>query len=179
LGCGLLASASKDRTVRIWNIDSGECVRALHHEDWAVQVCSFGENRIACASGNAVYLWNTESGECLGALEGHEDLVDSISVFGEGRLASGSRDKTIRIWDVGTGECVRTIQSSHSYPIHALCVSGDFIASMSKEEIRVWRKDSSECVITLVPKRVDAICWLGPYRLAAGVGEEVNLLEFL
>jgi WD40 repeat protein len=178
VGCGLLASASNDRTARIWNVDSGECLKKLVHEDWVVQVCAIGENRIACASGNAVYLWNTENGECIGALEGHEDLVDGICVFGEGRLASGSRDKTIRIWDVGTGECLRTMHG-HTLPIRTLRVSGDFLASASTAEIRIWQTDSSECVITLVPKRVDAICWLGPYRLAAGVEKDIKLLEFL
>lgn len=46
---------------------------------------------------------------CLQALEGHSDLVTSISWSPDGsRLASASDDKTVRIWDPATGQCVST-----------------------------------------------------------------------
>ena len=179
-GCGLLASASNDRTVRVWNVDRSECVLKLEHDDWVEQVCAYADNRIACASGSAVHLWNTESGERIKALEGHEDYVASVCVFGEGRLASGSRDKTIRIWDVETGECLRKLDR-HSSTVHSLRASGDFLASASVEEVRVWRKDSSECVVALVvdaDKHLNAICWLGSYTLAMTVDSAIKLLDF-
>ena len=179
-GCGLLASASKDRTVRIWNVEKGECVRTLSHEDWVEQVCAYADNRIAGASGSAVYLWNTETGECIKALEGHENYVMSLCAFGAGQLASGSRDNTIRIWDVETGECVRKLLG-HSSTVHSLRASGDFLASASVDEVRVWRKDSSECVVALVvdaDKHLNAICWLGSYTLAMTVDSTIKLLDF-
>ena len=44
-------------------------------------------------------------------MEGHANTVNSVCVSADGsRLFSGSRDKTIKVWDVATGACVQTLE---------------------------------------------------------------------
>ena len=51
-----------------------------------------------------------EWGACLQTLEGHGDSVDSVAFSHDStRLASGSDDKTVKIWDAGTGACLQTL----------------------------------------------------------------------
>mmetsp|Transcript_2035 Transcript_2035/g.2905 ORF Transcript_2035/g.2905 Transcript_2035/m.2905 type:complete len:711 (-) Transcript_2035:158-2290(-) len=49
--------------------------------------------------------------ECMITYEGHEEKVRTISPSPDGQwLASGSDDKTVRIWEVGTGRCVSVVK---------------------------------------------------------------------
>jgi len=50
------------------------------------------------------------TGNCLKTLEGHTSYVTSIHFDGNGLLASGSNDKTIRLWEVSTGNCLKTLE---------------------------------------------------------------------
>ena len=113
-------------------------------------------------------------------LTGHEGTLSGLCSLKKGLFASSSDDKTIRIWDVETGECLRKLDR-HSSTVHSLRASGDFLASAAVDEVRVWRKDSSECVVALVvdaDKHLNAICWLGSYTLAMTVDSTIKLLDF-
>jgi WD40 repeat protein len=44
------------------------------------------------------------SGECWKVLEGHTELVSAVCIDGESRVASGSKDKTVRVWNVSSGD---------------------------------------------------------------------------
>ena len=60
-----LVSGSYDRTLRLWDVDSGECLRVLEgHEGW-VKACAFAPDgrRIVSGSGDrTLRLWDADSG---------------------------------------------------------------------------------------------------------------------
>ncbi|GKU11826.1 unnamed protein product, partial [Fusarium langsethiae] len=85
---------------------------------------------------------------CLLTLEGHSDHVSSV-VFSHDskKVASGSDDETIRIWDIETGECERVLEG-HSESVHSVVFSHDSkkVASGSDDEtIRIWDIETGEC----------------------------------
>ena len=47
---------------------------------------------------------------CAATLEGHSDSVNALAVLPDGRLASGSRDHTIKLWDPASGSCAATLE---------------------------------------------------------------------
>lgn len=62
-------------------------------------------------TGRAVRIWNLADGAELLTLTGHDDRVESVDFSADGlRLASGSLDGTVRIWDVEGGEAVQQLQ---------------------------------------------------------------------
>jgi len=108
-----LASASLDKTVKIWDTSCGECLQTLEgHSGWVFSVAfSHDSARIASASDDkTVKIWDASSGECLQTLEGHSRWVRLVAFSHDSaRLASASLDKTVKIWDTSCGECLQTL----------------------------------------------------------------------
>ncbi|GJN78669.1 hypothetical protein PLIIFM63780_002178 [Purpureocillium lilacinum] len=91
-------------------------------------------------------------GLCMQTLEGHDQGVTSVAFSPDSALvASGSNDRTIRLWRVATGECVQTLKG-HDQGVSSVAFSPDstLVASDSGDQtIRLWRVATGECVQTL------------------------------
>ncbi|KAK3614744.1 hypothetical protein LTR22_027677 [Elasticomyces elasticus] len=150
-----LASASNDKTVKIWDASSGQCLRTLEGHSGAVisVVFSADSSRLASASWDkTVKIWDASSGQCLRTLEGHSDGVSSVVFSADSsRLASASRDMTVKIWDASSGQCLRTLEG-HSNAVISVVFSADSSrltsASLNKT-VKIWDASSGQCLRTL------------------------------
>ena len=101
-----LTTAGDDKTVRLWNPDTGECTAILTgHTDWvaSVAIAPDGTWLVSAGLDHTVRLWDRETGECTAILTGHTDGVNSVAVAPDGTwLATVSDDATVRIWDLAT-----------------------------------------------------------------------------
>ena len=80
-------------------------------------------------------LWRT--------LEGHTGQVEAVAVA-EGRVISGSEDRTLRVWDLASGECQRTLEG-HTGPVRAVAVAeGRVISGSDDRTLRVWDLESGQ-----------------------------------
>ncbi|KAH7153735.1 WD40-repeat-containing domain protein [Fusarium sp. MPI-SDFR-AT-0072] len=146
-----VASGSGDKTIRIWDAETGECERMLEgHSGWVRSVVfSHDSQKVASGSDDkTIRIWDAETGKCERVLEGHSSSVWSV-VFSHDskKVASGSGDKTIRIWDAETGECERVLEG-HSGWVRSVVFSHDSqkVASGSDDKtIRIWDAETGEC----------------------------------
>jgi len=78
-----------------------------------VNACnSWGVTQVWCGQ----LPWDVGTGECLTALQGHTSQIYSIDFSLDGEtLVSCSMDSTIKIWDVKTGACLKTLRSKRPY----------------------------------------------------------------
>ena len=105
-------SGSGDNTLRVWDLESGQCLRTLEgHGGWVWFVRVTPDGRRAVSGGSrdkTLRMWDLESGRCLRTLEGHSGPVTSVSVTPDGWrvVSSCRRDKTVRVWDLESGLCL-------------------------------------------------------------------------
>jgi WD40 repeat protein len=122
-----LASASHDRTVRIWDASSGACLQTLEGHSSYVSSVAFSHDSMRLASAShdrTIRIWEASSGACLQTLEGHSSQVNSVAFSHDSmRLASASYDRTVRIWDASSGACLQTLEGHSGYVSSADLVS--------------------------------------------------------
>jgi len=102
----IAAALSTDGTLRLWSLGRAECLRALEGQGSGL-ITADGRSIVVGGSGHTVSVLDARSGECLNRLEGRAGRIKSLTVTPDCRyLLSGSEDGNLRVWDLGTGECV-------------------------------------------------------------------------
>lgn len=150
-----LASGSEDRTIKLWNLKTGQVNRTLTGHTASVRSVSLSPDGQTLASGsgdNTIKLWSVQTGEVRQTLEGHSDPVWSVTFDRTGQLLiSGSEDQTIKLWNVQTGQLSQTLEG-HSGRVYSVALSSDgqTIASGSGDRtMKLWNAQTGELRYTL------------------------------
>ncbi len=155
-----LASGSSDKTIKLWNVDTGKLIHLpnpLTHSSY-VNCVSFNSDGTILAAGDAdnmIKLWNVVTGQeiCFPNPLTHSSYVNSVSFGPESNiLATGSADKTIKLWNVDTGELLHTFKG-HKGEVNSVSFSPDenrkILASVSADgKTKLWNVDTGKLLHT-------------------------------
>ena len=153
----MLASGSNDKTIKLWNVETGKEIRTLPGHNINVNSVSFNSDDKMLASGSSdktIKLWNVETGQEIRSLSGHNDSVNSVIFSSDSKmLASGSSDKTIKLWNVQTGQEICSL-SGHNDSVSSVSFSSNgkmlMLASGSYDNtIKLWNVETSQEILTL------------------------------
>ena len=140
----ILASGSSDKTIRLWNVQTGIHLRTLTGHTDRVYSVVFSPDGRTLASGSydkTIRLWNVQTGIHLRTLTGHRGSIHNIVFSPDGAMmASGSGDGTIRLWNVQTGIHLRTL-TGHTAAVNSISLrpDGQMLASGSYDgTLRLW-----------------------------------------
>ncbi|KAL5002926.1 WD40-repeat-containing domain protein [Aspergillus recurvatus] len=138
----LLASASDDRTVKIWDTVTASVQHTLDgHGDWVRSVSFSHDSLLLASASDDRTIWDAATGSLQHTLEGHDDVVRSVSISHNSRLlASASDDRTVKIWDMVAGSLQYTLEG-HSDWVRSAVFSHDsrLLASASDDRtVKIW-----------------------------------------
>ena len=172
-----LASGSYDKTIKLWNLKTGALLRTLTGNESFVRSVAISPDGLTLASGSVdstIKLWNLKTGDLLRTLTGHESSVVSVAISPDGlTLASGSSaissssflfksispdgltlgsvDSTIKLWNLKTGDLLRTL-TGHEEAVVSVAISpdGQTLASGSEDKtIKLWNLKTGDLLRTL------------------------------
>ncbi|XP_063957833.1 F-box/WD repeat-containing protein 7-like isoform X1 [Lytechinus pictus] len=145
----LLVSGSRDRTVRVWNIFTSECINVIDAHTGAVTCLKMKNGLIVTGcSDRLLRVFEIGSGKCLKSLEGHTGSVDHVC-FQHDFIISASSDRSVRVWSWPDG-CCRHVLRGHSDDIQHLDVNREKAVTTSWDTtVRVWDIHSGICLHVL------------------------------
>ena len=149
-----LASASWDKTIRLWNLRTRQLETTLigHTED-IMTVAFSPDSKLLASAGwdQTILLWNVRTGELIGIIKAHTDGIESVEFSPDGQmLASASADQTIRLWSVRTRQLERTLTGMARIRSIAFSPNGEMLASGSGDNTtQLWNPKTGKHIRTL------------------------------
>ncbi|KAL2213145.1 WD40 repeat-like protein [Sarocladium strictum] len=145
----IMATGSYDTTVKIWDIETGECLRTLRGHTGAVRTLQFDESKLISGSfDKTIKIWNWHTGECLSTLQCHTDGVLSVH-FDGCTLASGSVDNHVKIFSFDSRQTF-TLRGHTDWVNHVRIDSPSRTVFSASDDltIKLWDLDSKLCIKT-------------------------------
>jgi RNA polymerase sigma factor (sigma-70 family) len=121
-GCSL-ATASADKTVRLWDAQTGQKLQEFAGDLGAVYAVAFSSDGklLASSSDKWIRLWDPATGKLVRKVGPHSKAPRCLAfIAADQQLVVGSRDSGIEAWDVATGKKVRQLQAR---PDFAACLA--------------------------------------------------------
>jgi len=121
-----LASAGKDGTIRLWDLNDKVKEISVFNSPVCSISLSSDEKYLACGTEDKmVNIWDIATGQKVYSLAGHSEPVLSVSFSRDGKmLASAGQDKKIILWDTLRGREIFKVEA-FPYPVESLCFSPD------------------------------------------------------
>ncbi|HDS29066.1 MAG TPA: WD40 repeat domain-containing protein, partial [Candidatus Acetothermia bacterium] len=183
----LLASGSKDSTIKVWDVESGEVLATLAGHVGMVRSVLFSPDGTLLASAGAdgaVRFWDVGSWAELLVLA-HPDEVNSVAFSPDGALLVTACDDTrVRLWDVAAAEEVLSL-SGHAGFVWSVAFSpdGQRVASGSEDgTARLWDVLTGQSLRTLVHQidgqrvPVNTVAF-SPDGAMLATGSDANVIE--
>jgi WD40 repeat protein len=97
------------------------------------------------------FIMDNFKGECYKTISvGHADtIITSLIQLNEREIVCGRKDKSIKILDIKTGQCVKTLTLKNNPMYTMIKITDDIIANSSYKEIKIWNTTSNKCILTL------------------------------
>lgn len=177
-------TSSWDRSLRLWNLRTGQCQRKFIKHTKDVLTVAFSHDDRQIVSGgrdNVIRVWNV-MGDCMHELtrDGHEDWVSSVAfspVVDKPIVVSGGWDNAVKVWDLSESKLKYTLKGHTNY-VTSVTVSpdGSLCASGSKDGVaRLWDLNTGEFLFEIKAQCAINQIAFSPNRFWMSVATDENV----
>ena len=159
---GTMISGGNGR-YQMFSLERGERATRLHGVEGVTCIELVSDELLATSSPDfSINLWNWTRGELVNSFVGHTGLVLSLALLSNTILVSGSINAEIRMWNIDSGICFRTLIHSrndkYAYAVFALQPLPKGLLASGSEcgSIKIWNLNNGECVKSLANEKSGA-----------------------
>jgi len=200
-GTSHLVSASRDKTIKFWDVETGFVSQTISHQDWVrCLAVRQSDGDVIASAGNelSINVYQT-SGERnkIANLVGHEHVIECLAFLAvptpkerkerkipdglNDYLVSGGRDRSVRVWNISTQQCLNVFKVHENWVrTVVLHPSGKFVISAGDDRaIKVLDLKSNRCIRTLDNAHSHFVTCLAmhhtlPIMVSGSVDQNVN-----
>ncbi len=150
----IAVSGSTDGTLRVWDVNSGQCLQTLEGHTVCVDSLALSADSRIAVSGSedgTLRVWNLQSGRCQKVLKEHMGFHSSLilRLSADGRTAvTGSVDNVLKVWDIN-GTCSnRKSLGKQITAIDFSCLSNRVVTGGADKFISTWMLKANNCQLS-------------------------------
>jgi WD40 repeat protein/beta-lactamase regulating signal transducer with metallopeptidase domain len=180
-----LFTGSADRTVRLWDVETGKTRASLTgHTSWVYALALAPDGKTLASAGydKVIRLWGLDTLKEKATLSGHKAAVRALAFAPDGKtLASGAGDHSIKLWDLDSLKEKATL-TGHEGTVRALTYSPAGLLASGAEDatVRLWdATGASRAVLTGHNNKVTGLVFSprGRYLVSASMDGTVRLWD--
>ncbi len=158
-----LASASYDKTIKLWNLKTGQLINTITgHNSWVRSIAISPDGQTIASGGGSldpktdtnVRLWNLKTGELIRMIPGNSNSTNFVRFSSDGKTLVVGSETAIKILNTNSGELINTINAPSPEGIKAVSLSpdGKTLAMTSLDaSVKLWNLEDGKLGQTLVP----------------------------
>jgi len=171
---GSIVSGSIDGIIKIWDINSQQCLRIFHESGKVICMLEFEPGKLLTGTDeNEIHLWDINSPQknVLHSFKGHMLWINCLVKCDKNFFASGSNDSDIKIWNWQSKQCINTLKDHNNCVISMIMlINGNLCSSSADLTIKIWDWTKGACLQTLTghQKWIKCVCQLSNGYIISG-----------
>jgi WD40 repeat protein len=125
-----VADVSVSGKLRVWDLEPPTLVYEIDYGGRVLAMKRLVDDRFIVGAGGEVHVWSASRPRLLNRWRAHDDSIRHLATFGEETLVTASLDKTMRAWNLATGEEIASLETDAGLDVVAADRYAVFVSSL-------------------------------------------------